>query len=359
MRILTLLGFLFAFSFGDNVTENLPENHPFYETSSGIKQIEKIIAELKETLGDIPPSVEKIAIYQIRTDSKGFTKGESRYIQGRIETTLRDEGRRTLVSPPELKTLNIISTDTSFSMSNTIPTIEELWKLGDKLRIDAFIEGSCSKSKDGDVMLNLKLVKHRTAEILWSGDFIAGPNKVEPSIFDLKWSAHVPIRIFSMEKFEGQSGIDKETGFNQVAIEGSVTEALTKNRRLWFNINAGVSRMAISKKDSIELGYSGIYTMQIGVGVWAVLVPKGNRDRGHWLGTYFSAYYYVPFLFTGSIPVFTYGYNAQLSKHFGVSIGVSYIAGDRFITGSLGDAVGHKITFEKLAYEVDILNYTF
>ena len=174
---------------------DLPTSHPFSERSTGIQQIDLVIKQLENTMGDIPPEVEKMAIHQIRTDSKDFSPGVTRYIQGRIETAFREKGRRKIASPPELKTLKIISTDTSIHLSNTLPTVDELWRLGDKLQIDAFLEGGCSRSEEGDVLLNLKLIKHRTTDILWSVNLIAGPNKPKPSIFDHKWTLSAPFRL--------------------------------------------------------------------------------------------------------------------------------------------------------------------
>ncbi|MFC1585048.1 hypothetical protein ACFL5V_05840 [Fibrobacterota bacterium] len=350
--------------FADEITETLPKDHPFFQGSSGIIQLDKILKELKETMGDIPPEVERIAIYQIRTERRDFTPSVTKYIQGKIETIFRADGRRDVISPPELKTLTIVSTDTSFHLSNTVPTMGELWKIGDKLRIDGFLQGSCGKSEDGDVMLNLKLIKHKTAEILWSGDFIAGPNKAKPSVFDLKWSASLPFRLFPIDTvWENDVRLDLDNPlFSQVAFEVAVREALTKTKRLYFFVSAGFSWTSMGKDDATEMIFKRFYTMQAGVGLIAVIIQRANPDRGYWLGTYAGASYYIPFFFTGAFPALSVGYSAQLSRHFSVRLGGLYLPRGRTMTGTgtMGsNTQGLVIGLESVAYELELLNYSF
>ncbi len=340
----------------------LPNQKPDFERSTGLKQLEKILKDLKKAMGDIPPEVEKIAIYQIRTDSRDFSRGVAQYLQGRIETTFRDEARLKLISPPELKTLTIVSTDSSFSLTNTVPTLGELWKLGDKLRIDAFIEGTCGKSEEGDVMLNLKLIKHRSAEILWSGDFIAGPNKVEAAMFDLKWTLALPVRIFPVAEFYNKDSSDvKNPGLSQFAVEVSVSEALLKNKQLYFTAMGGFSWTTFSEDAGVPLQFKRLFTMQLGVELLAVIAAKQNPERGYWLGSFIGGRYFVPFSFTGSIPVFTVGFRSQLSRQFGARLGFLYLAGNRAMsgTGTSPNTRGVSIDLESFAYEFDVVNFTF
>ena len=348
--------------YADNIAKKLPREHPFSESSTGIKQIDQVIHQLEKSIGGIPPDIEKIAIHQIRIDIQDFSPGVARYVQGRVESALSDKGRRKIAAPPELKTLKIVSTDTSFQISNTLPTIEELWRLGDKLRIDAFIEGSCSRSEEGDVLLNLKLIKHRTAEVLWSADLIAGPNKINSRGYELTWSASAPIRIFPVRKItQTGSPTITEARLDNVSLEGGVREALIASRRLYYSINAGLGMSNISNGDTINLELSRFATMQLSVKLSTVIIQKQNPDLGYWLGTYIGGRFTVPFSFTGSFPALLMGYEAQVSKHFAVSFGVQYLPLTRRLKGSglLPDSDGVNIYLESFAYELDVLNYTF
>ncbi|MBF0432373.1 MAG: hypothetical protein HQK83_13895 [Fibrobacteria bacterium] len=351
---------LFIFIQGLAAEPAFAKNNPFYESSLGLRQIDKILKDLKREMGDIPPEVEKIAIYQIRTDRKSFSTGVANYIQGKIETTFRDEGRRKVISPPELKTLTITSTDTSFNLTNTIPTMGELWKLGDKLRIDAFIEGSCGMSEEGDIMLNLKLIKHKTAEILWSGNYIAGPNKVEPSVLDLNWTLAAPVRMFpvALMKNGDLSDTSRSAGLTQYSMEISVTESLMKARNLFFTLLGGFSWTSVTDEGNAAGNLTRILTMQVGVDLLAVIVPKPNPERGYWLGSYLGGRFFVPFSFSGTVPTFTIGFRSQLSRQFRLGLGFMYLAGNRAWDGT-GTNNHLGIDLESFAYEFDFLNYSF
>lgn len=357
MKILFyILILLYTCIFSDEITQNLSPKNPWWESSLGIQQIDKIIQELHESMGNIPPEIQKIAIYQIRSNPSDFSPGLSKYIQGKIETAFRAEGRRKVVSPPELKTLTVISTDTSFELSNTIPTIQDLWNLGEQLRIDAFVEGNIAKTEDGDVLLNLKLIKHQSAEVVWSGDFIAGPNKTKPGIFDLKWSFSTPLRSFALDKVEP---IDFD-GITQLTIRGECSEALIENKRLWYSIFGGFDLNMLPDLDTTAQ-LRRIYSMHLGVGFNVIILNKSNPDRGYWLSTYLNAEYLKPFSFTGYLPIITLGYKSQLSKHFSIGAGGSLIAGSRYIegTGTISSTNDVVIRFGMFSYEINLLNYTF
>jgi hypothetical protein len=343
----------------------VPEKAPF-EGSIEIKQLEKVLQDLKAAMGDIPPKVDRLAIYQIRTDSRAFSPGLSKYIQARIETIFRDEGRRKVISPPELKTLTIEATDTSFSLTNTIPIMGDLWELGDKLRIDAYVDGTCGMSKDGDIMLNLKLIKHRSAEILWSGDYLAGPNRMDADIFDFKYSLSIPLRIYpiAMLSASGKDSVDAanagNAGLDQFGIEFNLTESLTGAKRLYFQVGAGLS-WSLLKTEGAQLRFKRLFTMQANVSLIAVIVPKTNPERGYWLGVYSGGKFMVPFGFSGMVPIMHMGYCAQLSKRFFVSAGGMYLAGNRALASTdLGsDIKDLNIDLKGFAYEFNVFNFTF
>lgn len=360
------LTFLPIYIHAGDFEKKLPNNNPFWESSLGIQQIERIIADLNSSMGNIPPQVLKIAIYQIRSNPDEFSSGLAGYIQAKIETAFRAEGRRQVVSPPELKTLTITSTDTSFELSNTIPTLGELWKLGDQLRIDAFVQGNLSKTDDGDVLLNLKLIAHRTAEVLWSGDFIAGPNRPKPSIFDLRWSVGIPMRVQPVDKVE--LTVDGDPGdsiqfkqLSRLSFRVECSEALLENKRFWYNVFAGPDVSLVPAESADKNRLHRIYGMHLGVGALVVVLNKANPDRGYWLATYVSGEVYKPFSFNGTILTTTVGYKAQLSQHFALSAGISFLPAGRVIegTGLLPNTDIGEATFAAYSFEFNLLNYSF
>jgi len=348
------------------IEKQLPPNNPFWESSLGLQQVERILKELENKQGEIPPQVSRIALYQLRTQPHEFGPGLAHYIQAKIETAFRDQGRRQVISPPELNTLNITSTDSSFELSNTLPTLGELWKLGDQLRIDAFVQGNLGKTEEGDILLNLKLVAHRSAEVLWSGNFIAGPNKPKPSLFDLRWSLGFPMRIQPVKSVTlGADGNpDDSLSFDQLtrlSLRVEVSEALIENKRFWYSVFAGPDLSLVPASNINKDKLHRIYGLHLGVGGLIILLNRSNPERGYWLGTYMTAEVYKPFSFSGTVVTMTVGYKAQLSRHFGLSAGVSWIPLGSIIkgTGLLPNTDIGEVTFSPYSFEFNLLNYSF
>ncbi|MEN9354995.1 MAG: hypothetical protein RL318_2320, partial [Fibrobacterota bacterium] len=185
-------------------SENPPNPFVRPDASTDISQMADISRQVGRNLGDIPPEIQRIAAYQFKADPREFTPGMMRHIQSRIEEEVRRNGK-TVVNSPELRTLRVISTDTSFQVSNAAPSQEELWKLAEKLRVEGFLEGSCTRSAEGDLLLSLKIFRAKSGDVVWSGNFVAGPNKSSNTLLDLELSISIPMRVMPMESYSQDS----------------------------------------------------------------------------------------------------------------------------------------------------------
>lgn len=345
---------------------------PFAPNGTGIGQIREIAGRLAKTLGDIPPDIERVALAQIRTDPSEFDAGMSRYIQAQVEETFRKDGRRTVVTSPELRTFRVVATDSSFKFTNSMQNADELWKLGEKLRVNGFIEGSCSKSSDNDVILNLKLFRHKSGEVVWSGSFVAGPNEKKTDLFDLEYSVSASVRrfpvkeaIFPRDGFNAVTGRPLEDtlstfGLTQYALEATVAEKMTADSRLNFGVTLGygyTSGEAILS-DSSEVGVS-IQTLKFGVEMLAVFFRKPNPDMGYWLGAYVGYQEFLPVLYRGRISSLAVGYRSRVSRHFTLGGGAMFNLFDNKLKGLQGDNIDRKFKLDAVAYELTFLHYTF
>ena len=342
---------------------------PFAPSSTGIAQIREIMARMAKTLGSIPPDIDRIALYQIKTDPREFSAGMSRFIQAQVEQTLREQGRKTVVTSPELKTYRVVATDSSFRFSNSVPSMEELWRLGEKLRVDAFLEGSCTKSGDNDVLMNLKLFRHKTGEILWSGSFVAGPNEKQPDIFELDWSLSANMRPFPIKRgvFLVENPLDSTAlGLDTLStltlstygFEAILSEAINPEKWLLFSVSVGYSFSSLAGvPDSLDMALN-IQTMKFGIEVLGVFFRKANPDLGYWLGTYAGYQEFIPFLNKGHLTALTLGYRSRLSRHFSLGGGLLFLPFGRKLAGT-GDESERLITFDPVAYEINFLHYTF
>jgi hypothetical protein len=294
----------------------------------------------------------------------------SRYIQAQIEEIFRKEGRRTVVTSPELRTFRVVATDSSFKFSNTLPTMEDLWKLGDKLRVDGYIEGSCSKSADNDVILNLKVFRHRTGEVVWSNSFVAGPNEKKPDIWNLEWTASANVRLFPvkeaiMDRLDtadalGNPITDTLAGVNLTSygIEGTVSEVVTPDKFLLFSVSLGYGlALGTGGPDSLDVNFN-IQTLKFGIEMLGIFFRKSNPDLGYWLGTYVGYQEFIPFGNRGHLSAVTVGYKSRVSRHFTLGGGVLFFPLNKKLKG-LGDDEDRFLTLEPVAYELTYLHYTF
>ncbi len=327
--------------------------------NSEVEQMGDIARQMGKAMGEIPPDVQKIAAYQFKGDPREFTPGILRHLQARIETVVRDAGR-TIVTAPELKTLRVVSTDSSFRISNTAPSQEDLWKLGEKLKVDAFLEGSCARTADGDLLVSLKIFRSRTGEVVWSGNFVAGPNKSQDMFLDLDFSLSVPLRVFPVATYRNEkkgtfSGTHLVTN---LSLEASVTEAVSADKRMMVTLSAGYSHLSmVGLPDTVSLN-PDVHMGKAGVELLGVFFRKANPDQGYWLGTYVGYEQFLPFLYRQSFGAFTLGYRSKLSKHFTLSGGIMACPFQDRLTGMLTNSDDH-FTLETIGYELVFLHYTF
>jgi hypothetical protein len=289
-----------------------------------------------------------------------------------VEETFRKEGRKTVVTSPELKTFRVVSTDSSFKFTNTLGNVDELWKLGDKLRVHGFIEGSCSKSSDNDVILNLKLFRHRTGEVVWSGSFVAGPNEKKSDLFDLSYSVsssirRLPIReaVFPTDSVDAATqevigDTVRDLGLTQYAMEATVSEVVTPDKWLLFGVTVGYSfANGAYLGDSVEYEYS-LQTVKFGVEMLGIFFRKKNPDLGYWLGTYVGYQEYLPFFHKGHVSALSVGYRSRVSRHFTLGGGAMFLLfNDNKLKGVGATNADRMFTMEPVAYELTFLHYTF
>ncbi|MDB5047469.1 MAG: hypothetical protein JWO30_540 [Fibrobacteres bacterium] len=344
---------------------------PFAPSSTGLRQIAEIMGRLSKTMGDIPPNIDRIALSQIKVDPKEFSPGISRYIQAQIEEVFRKEGRKTVVTSPELRTFRVVATDSTFKFSNTLPSMEDLWKLGDKLRVDGYIEGSCSKSADNDVILNLKVFRHRTGEIVWSNSFVAGPNEKKPDIWNLDWSASANVTRFPIQEGIVPSAVASDSlgrpkldtlsnlALTMYGIEGTVSEAVTPDKFLLFSVSLGYGfANGTGGPDSLAVNFN-IQMVNFGIEMLGIFFRKSNPDLGYWLGTYVGYKEFVPFNNRGHLSTLTVGYKSRVSRHFTLGGGILFMPLNNKLKGLGADEENRFLTLEPVAYELTYLHYTF
>jgi hypothetical protein len=295
------------------------------ESSSGMQQIRQLMNQLTQAMGTLPPDIERVAIYQLRVDRTYFSPGMARFIRSQIEEVFRKEGRRAVISSPELKTTKVVVDDTSFTMSNSIPDAEALWSLGRKLRVDAFVTGSVTRSDEGDVLLEIKLVKQLSAEIAWSENLVAGPNEKIADRNVVEWGVSGGFALWPVAKYTA-GGVTTDTAkisYYLYQLEMTVGEPVTYNRRIYLSFAAGLGMWVPVAENQADTTYdklSFFMSVPLGAELLLVMVQKDDPREGYYLGMYGGARAVFPRKFLA----LQGGYSSRLTRHLGISLGASY-----------------------------------
>lgn len=338
-----------------------PFQAPFATTpSSDVGRITDVVQQVQKTLNDLPPDVQRLAVYQFKSDAREFRPGVVRYLQGRIEESFSTEGRRTLVNSPELKTIRVVSTDSSFSVSNTLPSTEELWKLAEKLHVDAFLEGSVTRSPDNDLLLTLRLFKAKSGDLVWSGSFVSGPSRGDSYFPDLDFAFYAGLRIFPLDRFKANDSTSFGNTYlvTNFDLEVSATEPITADKRFQLGISAGYTHLSLRGAPDSLGSPPAVHLLHLGAELDAELFRKADPRSGYWLGTYLGYDDFLPIVQRQHFGAFRFGYSSRPTRHFTLSAGVLFVPFGNHMTDSPGFG-GRTFDLGRIAYEINFLHYTF
>lgn len=327
--------------------------------SGDVVLAEDVAAQARTALEGLPMEVQRVAIQQFRGDSREFQPAVARYIQSQVEEGLAHEGRHTVVNAPELKTIRVVSTDTSLSVSSNLPSSEAMQKIAEKLNVDGFLQGSISRNSEDGITLSLRLVRASTNVMVWSATFRSGPNWKDDLLPGIDLSVHTGLRLFPMKGFV-MSGTNYQnaklaTNFD---IECSIGEAITENKRFSFETTVGYSYLSVFGLPDSMTRDPCIHMIRLGVQAQGALWAKDDPRRGYWVGTYVGFDDLIPVMQRHEICALRFGLCSKPTRHFTISAGVVYIPFGNTVVDIPGS--GHNIyKLDKVAYEIDFLHYTF
>jgi hypothetical protein len=322
--------------------------------TSFLHQIQEIRFQLEAKMEELPPIVDRIAIHQLKVSNSDFRPGISRYVRSQIEEVFQVIGRKAVISAPELKTVRIVSTDTTFKMSNAIPDAEALWEVGRKFRIDGFVQGSLVKTEQQDLILSLKLIQQGTAEILWSGTFIAGPNKPK---FDkrLEFSTALGFSLWDITKYQGTTTDTTEgLSFYRYFVEARVGEAVTHAQKVFLSLVGGLGiYLPVAKPDMEEIFDEVASRLEASAGMDMLIVLWPKPGKGYYFGLNFGGRAIFPHKFM-QVQV---GLSNRMTEHFGIEIGGSYYPFHNIMQSSSFSLSEYQIEMQRNSYEARLFYY--
>lgn len=321
-------------------------------------QLAELKSQLSLSLQSLPSHLQRVALYRLRADRREFSPGMIRYVQNQIEEAFF-ASKRDVVSAPELKTTRISSTDTSFQMSNAVSDAEELWKLGRKLRVDAFLDGGITRSKEGDLLLTLKLIRQESADVVWSQTFIAGPNEDRAKPAQFEFTADLGWNLWDVKKLViGNSSADGGLAYYRYDANLGLQQVMDESRTWYIGVQGGMgylSPVPDDPEDVFRSGASSIPFASVGIKLTKVIMPKADPIKGYNAGLYVGAKAIIP----NSLMIGEVGFSSRPASHLGFSLGLNFMPFHRELGSGL---VGRNLDLsymESVSYDARIQAYLF
>jgi hypothetical protein len=342
-----------------------------------LKLMEDIFNQFSDDMLEIDPDIGRIAVYRLQVEDGHISPALRQHFESRFVEMLGSLKTPTVVSLPELNTLKISSNDSSFSIMNSLPSPEELWRVGRKLRVDAFLEGNLVYLPDKALLLDVRLNRTGTNQVLWAKSYRAQEKNIGlPSKNPLRTSVSGGIEVFQVD-VASQSGPLLHPDFGNKLTHYSVyfnlIQYLTPTSRLRYEVSGGVALLASGMRlagtaftnDSFysSNGGSGQFSKVSSYNVRTSLISTVAEHKDNPAGDWLSVYLSITRYFTLSMPDLTgigFGLRTDINPHFSVSGGFSMIFGPEFdsqAVESTGETLRLQISGPQ--YQLLLLQYTF
>lgn len=345
------------------------QNIPPAANETILNLMEEIFTQIPKDLTEIDPQLDRIAIYRINVDEAMIPPPLRTHFQNRLLEIFRTLERPAMVSLPELNTLKISSTDSSFSIRNALPSPDELWRVGRRLRVDGFIEGNLTYVRGKAMYLDLRLNRTGTNEVLWAKSYSAYEKsfKIKESN-PLRRSFHAGLEVFQIE-FDSPADSLLHSDFNNRLVQYSayfgIYQYLSASSRVRYELRVGLSFLSDGVRlQNTEFSRNAFYTqanlgqfLPVSYNFRALLHTTMVQDKENRFGDWLAFYLAVTRYFTLNMPDLTgvgVGLRSDLSSRFSVSAGMSMILGPEF-DSQLVESTGERMRAQINGVHFDIM----
>ena len=337
--------------------------------------MEEIFTQIPKDLTEINPDLNRIAIYRINVDEAIVSPPLRSHFQSRLLEIFRALDRPAMVSLPELTTLKISSSDSSFAIRNALPSPDELWRVGRRLRVDGFIEGNLTHVRGKAMYLDLRLNRTGTNEVLWAKSYSAYEKAFKaPDVNPMRRSFHAGLEVFTIE-FDAPADTMLHQDFHNRLIQYSayfgIYQYLSASSRVRYELRVGLSFLSDGVRlNSTEFSKNAFYSMHnlgeflpVSYNFRALLHTTMIQDKENRYGDWLAFYLAVTRYFTLNTPDLTgigVGLRSDLSSRFSVSTGMSMILGPEFdsqVVESTGERMRAQIN--GVHFDIMLLQFSF
>jgi len=342
---------------------------------SEVRNISRIMLRVRESVLNFPLGVKRVAVYRIRADRDAISIGMVRFVKSKLEQVLLSNEAVDLVVVPEFNLARVKITDTSFSYVNSARSFDELRAMGNKYEIDAFIEGTCTRSAYGDILLSLKMVSNKSGEIIWSKAFIEGPNSDRDIEVPKQYALDFNVGFFTVNEYkrDGISVFDPSYEGSPSNVVRMIDYRIGLERRQNSNFSFAKVMMTLTgglsivncqmelKNDMSAEGFAKMPTAFLGYAGGGVMTKYHKKegklkslDENYWFKPYMKGEFYVPINYSGSFLSVMLGAKSDVAEDIEIGAGLGVIPFGR----KLEQNQSSYIEFGVMKYEINF-SYIF
>ena len=358
--ILIMVCGLFA-EYYPTITNSVVVGEPVKKVKNAdLKEISGILIKISTSLDEVPADINRVAVYRIRVDRYKFAPGIAEYIRGKIEDILSKSNRFDMVVVPELKLTKVIVTDSSFKFTNSVRSNEELWGIARENNIDAFIEGDCSKSAEGSILINLKMVRANSGAIVWSRSLPEVRERLIAPEFLINYDfslGYYPVDSYRQNPYIYSGDVSVYEYSLSVAREQKL---LLKEDRISMDIKAGISLFSVVvSPDDAETGSNSSFTndpvvaFSAGTNFYVNFFRKKATKNEYWLKSFAGVRVYKALSYSGNLITITAGGLTPITRNISMGLGLNIIP-----SGSYFDSSNRTIDLQEFSGELKFV-YTF
>ncbi len=338
--------------------------------------LNRLFSDISEDIFEIEGKANRIAIYNIKMDRSAFSLQLSNYIEGRLHQIFQEAAGITLVNLPRLNGIKISSSDTSFQIVNTVPSLTELWKIGRNLNVEAFLEGECSYIPQLGVALNLRISKTGSASILWAKTYTVYAEDVIPEKYPPPTTFFLNLGLETFHLNYDKNDIIKQN-FNGMltyhTLDFGIMQYIESQRHFRYEVRLGIAFLnngiPLNSDQFKENTFYGEVTrrnrfpapvsFRFQTLLYTGLIAKETAEYSDWLSLYIS------FIrnFAEKTPDFNcvgVGLRSDISENFSLSTGLSFVLANEFNSIPLKNSDQLlKLNLNGLQYHLMLIQYAF
>lgn len=363
MRTAAILLVIFGLS---GITAAYGQQDQANDITEQYNKINRLIANFSNEIIGIPPTMSRIALFDLDYDERRISEHGARVVQNRIRQALNDEVGINAVTLPKQSSDNYelnIEGDSALVITNRLTNdfdTEYAWlrHLAQEYNVDGFLEGDLHYD-EGEFILNVSITSPSSRDAAWNETVYSFD---VDDISDIH-TAHVLFKTgvgvqSTTDYIIGGDSFTGEYRLLSYAARMSIRTRILEEGSSYFGISFGAHRaatMSVDIDDDDSNNYMPYSTnfASIGAIFYQSIAEKEQTAGAHWLDYYISANAYGP-LNPNNLYGINQGFTLNLTNHLGLAFNLEYILNTSTLS-LIEDGGSRRVDLNNINYGIQLL----